>query len=60
MESKVKSALWALETGSSVVICNGMKYNTIRNVMSGSKVGSFFTKAEDDTMPVEVLAKNGN
>lgn len=30
MESKVKSALYALDNGSSVVICNGMKYNTIR------------------------------
>ncbi len=30
MESKVQSALWAMENGSSVVICNGMKYNTIR------------------------------
>ncbi|TRY76870.1 hypothetical protein TCAL_03832 [Tigriopus californicus] len=58
MESKVRSALWALENGSSVVICNGMKYNTIRKIMRGDKVGSFFTKAEVDAMPVEVLAKN--
>ena len=29
MESKVKSALWALDRGTSVVICNGMEYNTI-------------------------------
>jgi hypothetical protein len=59
MESKVRSALYALENGSSVVICNGMKYNTIRKVMAGEKVGSFFTKAAGDTIPVEVLAKNG-
>ena len=26
MESKVKSAMWALEHGSSVVICNGMRW----------------------------------
>ena len=38
MESKVKSALWALENGSSVVICNGMKHNTIRKIMGGEKV----------------------
>ena len=38
MESKVKSALWALEHGSSVVICNGMKHNTIKKIMSGEKV----------------------
>lgn len=59
MESKVKSALWALENGSSVVICNGMKHNTIRKIMSGVKVGSFFTKADNDAMPVEVMARNG-
>jgi len=58
MESKVKSALWALEKGSSVVICNGMKYNTIRNVMEGAKIGSFFTKAENQGTPVEVMAQN--
>jgi len=58
MESKVRSALYALEHGSSVVICNGMKYNTIRKVMGGEKIGSFFTKAAVDAMPVEVLAKN--
>ena len=38
MESKVKSALWALEHGSSVVICNGMKHNTIRKIMDAEKV----------------------
>jgi delta-1-pyrroline-5-carboxylate synthetase len=58
MESKVKSALWALENGSSVVICNGMKYNTIRKIMAGQKLGSFFTQAEPDVMPVEILAKS--
>ena len=50
--------MWALENGSSVVIANGMKYNTIRKVMAGQKIGSFFTMAENDAMPVEVLAKN--
>ncbi len=59
MESKVKSALWALENGVSVVICNGMKYNTIRKIMRGNKIGSFFTKAEPDVVPVELMAKNG-
>jgi delta-1-pyrroline-5-carboxylate synthetase len=58
MESKVKSALWALENGSSVVICNGMKYNTIRKIMGGQKIGSFFTQAVPDVMPAEILAKS--
>ena len=30
MESKVESASFALQNGCSVVICSGMKYNTIR------------------------------
>ncbi len=59
MESKVNSAMWAMDSGVSVVICNGMKYNTIRKVMRGEKVGSFFTKAPLDSVPVEVMAKNG-
>ena len=60
MESKVKSALWALDNGCNVVICNGMKYNTIRKIMSGNKIGTFFSKAESIGQPTEVLAKNGN
>ena len=59
MESKVKSALWALERGTSVVICNGMEYNTIRKIYNGSRTGSFFTNAEDEGIPVEVMAQNG-
>jgi len=58
MESKVKSALWALERGTSVVICNGMEYNTIRKIYNGSRTGSFFTNAEDEGIPVEVMAQN--
>ena len=59
MESKVKSALWALDHGVSVVICNGMQYNTIRKIYAGERTGSFFTNAEDVSVPVEVMAING-
>lgn len=59
MESKVKSALWALHNGTSVVICNGMQYNTIRKIFNSERVGSFFTLAEDVSVPVEVMAQNG-
>ena len=59
MESKVKSALWALHNGTSVVICNGMKYNTINRVFSGERIGSFFTPTVDTSVPVEVMAQNG-
>ena len=59
MESKVKSALWALHNGTSVVICNGMTHNTIRRIFASERVGSFFTMSEDITVPVEVMAQNG-
>ncbi len=59
MESKVQSALWALDSGTTVVICNGMKYNTIKKIMDGEKMGTFFTKAIPDGQPTEILAKNG-
>ena len=35
MESKVASASFALQHGCSVVICSGMKYNTIRYTCGG-------------------------
>ena len=46
MESKVRSASFALDHGCSVIICNGMKYNTIRNIMAGNAVGTMFTPLE--------------
>lgn len=58
MESKVKSASYALSNGCSVVICNGMKYNTIRNIMSGQNVGTMFVPIEMEGTTVEVLAQN--
>ncbi|XP_072385896.1 delta-1-pyrroline-5-carboxylate synthase [Diabrotica undecimpunctata] len=44
MDSKVTSATWALERGVSVVICNGTLDKAIRSIMSGRKVGTFFTE----------------
>merc|ERR1739844_261087 len=58
MESKVNSALWALDNGVSVVICNGMKYRSIRKIIDGEKVGTFFAKNTFDGAPAEILAKN--
>jgi delta-1-pyrroline-5-carboxylate synthetase len=58
MESKVKSASYALSNGCSVVICNGMKYNTIRNIMAGENVGTMFVPIEMEGTTVEVLAQN--
>jgi len=58
MESKVKSASYALSNGCSVVICNGMKYNTIRNIVAGQNVGTMFVHVELEGTSVEVLAQN--
>merc|ERR1711884_536872 len=58
MESKVNSALWALENKCSVVICNGMKYNAIRKIMDGEKIGTFFAQTTTDGTPSEILASN--
>ena len=55
---KVRSASFALEHGCSVIICNGMKYNTIRNIMAGNNIGTMFTPLEMEGTSVEVLAKN--
>lgn len=58
MDSKVKAANWAIDRGTSVVICNGMKESAIRDVLYGRKVGTFFSKSHDNELEVEVLAKN--
>ncbi|XP_048584546.1 delta-1-pyrroline-5-carboxylate synthase isoform X2 [Nematostella vectensis] len=48
MESKVRSAVWALERGTSVVIANGTgeDYHVVRDIINGRNVGTFFTTAE--------------
>merc|ERR1719471_1099099 len=56
--SRAKEADLTLDHGCSVIICNGMKYNTIRNIMAGNAVGTMFTPLEMQGTSVEVLAKN--
>merc|ERR1711970_678180 len=56
MESKVKSAGFALDHGCSVIICNGMKYNTIRSIMAGENIGTMFSPLEVEGTSVSVLA----
>lgn len=58
MDSKVKAALWALDRGTTVVICNGYTQGAIKSVISGRKIGSFFTTHNESGLAVEVLAKN--
>lgn len=61
MDSKMNAATWALDRGVSVVICNGTLEKAIKTIMSGRKVGTFFTDSAPTVgaAPVEVLAENG-
>lgn len=59
MESKVSSALWALDRGVSVVICNGSEDRAISKVISGKEIGTFFTNSRADQISVESIAANG-
>ena len=56
---KVSSALWALQRGTSVVICNGDTHNAIALIVEGKKLGTFFTMKDQQTVNVEQLAENG-
>ncbi|XP_018575321.1 delta-1-pyrroline-5-carboxylate synthase, partial [Anoplophora glabripennis] len=60
MDSKVNSATWALDRGVSVVICNGMQDKAIKTILSGRKVGTFFTDSSVNgiLMSTEVMAEN--
>lgn len=60
MDSKMNAATWALDRGVSVVICNGMLEKAIKTIMSGRKVGTFFTDTNvaGGSTPVEILAEN--
>ncbi|XP_012141732.1 delta[1]-pyrroline-5-carboxylate synthase [Megachile rotundata] len=58
MDAKVNAALWALDRGVSVVICNGTQEKAIKNILSGRKIGTFFTQTSESTTPVEVVAEN--
>nr|AJP75147.1 pyrroline-5-carboxylate synthetase [Leptinotarsa decemlineata] len=59
MDSKVNSATWALDRGVSVVICNGMLDKAIKTILSGRKVGTFFTENTlSGGVPTEVIAEN--
>lgn len=60
MDSKVNAATWAMARGVSVVICNGMQEKAIKTIISGRKVGTFFTDyATNSSTSVDVLAENG-
>lgn len=59
MDSKVNAATWAMARGVSVVICNGMQEKAIKTIISGRKVGTFFTdQATNSASSVDVMAEN--
>ncbi|XP_017799396.1 PREDICTED: delta-1-pyrroline-5-carboxylate synthase [Habropoda laboriosa] len=58
MDSKVNAALWALDRGVSVVICNGTQEKAVKSILSGRKIGTFFTQTTESTTPVEVVAED--
>uniref|UniRef100_A0A673YEQ5 Aldehyde dehydrogenase 18 family member A1 n=1 Tax=Salmo trutta TaxID=8032 RepID=A0A673YEQ5_SALTR len=57
MEAKVKSALWALQGGTSVVIANGtdpkVTGHVITDIVEGKKVGTFFSEVKPAGPTVE-------
>ncbi|XP_035896860.1 delta-1-pyrroline-5-carboxylate synthase [Anopheles stephensi] len=59
MNSKVMAATWALDRGVSVVICNGTQDKAIKSILTGRKVGTFFTESTTEKVtPVEQIAEN--
>ncbi|XP_065226756.1 delta-1-pyrroline-5-carboxylate synthase [Planococcus citri] len=59
MDSKVESALWALDHGVGVVICNGMQEKAVKHILAGRRLGTFFTENVDtQRTPVEFLAED--
>ncbi|XP_067933837.1 delta-1-pyrroline-5-carboxylate synthase-like [Watersipora subatra] len=56
MEAKVSAATWALKNGVNVVICNGSAQHTIKAIMAGRKIGTFFTNVEQQSNPPELQA----
>lgn len=59
MESKVNSAAWAVDRGVSVVICNGNEDDAIAKIMSGKRIGTFFTHVAESFISAQTLAQNG-
>ncbi|XP_055640784.1 delta-1-pyrroline-5-carboxylate synthase [Toxorhynchites rutilus septentrionalis] len=59
MDSKVTAATWALDRGVSVVICNGTQEKAIKHILTGRKVGTFFTESTaEKAPPVDQLAEH--
>jgi len=59
--AKVKSAAWALDRGVCAVICNGTQDHAIKMILSGRRIGTFFTErgGSGGNATTDVLAENG-
>lgn len=57
MDSKVQAATWALDRGVCVVICNGMQEEAIKTILTGRKVGTFFTSGSASSASTDLLAE---
>ena len=55
----MKCASWALDHNVAVVISNGQIDKAILNIVDGKKIGTFFTNAPAETLPVDVQALKG-
>lgn len=54
---QVKSAVWTLERGCSVVIANGMKKDdVVLNIVNGRNVGTFFTETKPAGLAPDIQA----
>lgn len=60
MESKIKSALWALKRGTSVVICNGKKDESILKIVEGERIGTFIAEVDENANQIEPAARANN
>lgn len=57
MDSKVQAATWALDRGVCVVICNGMQEQAIKTILTGRKLGTFFTSGSTSSTSTDVVAE---
>ena len=56
---QVQAATWALDRGVCVVICNGMQEKAIKTILTGRKVGTFFTSGSASSASTDLLAEQG-
>ncbi|CAG7835283.1 unnamed protein product [Allacma fusca] len=57
MQSKVSAAIWALNNGTAVIICNGSKQGTLNGIMTGKRIGTLFTAHVNGTRSSEAIAE---